>query len=137
MGTYWEIAMEDYEQALFCKTAGKNKYAVYHFQQFAEKGAKALLEKIEPEHRHLKSHRVETIIASYDKAHRSGDLSDKARYLTTFYYDTRYPGDNYAEDVDDLQVKNALLYADILKEYYVTELAELDKKTRRTIQVLI
>ena len=69
MGTFWNIAQEDYEQALFCKSAGKNKYAVYHFQQFAEKGAKALLEKIDPEHKNLKSHRVETVISSYDSKH--------------------------------------------------------------------
>ena len=61
MGTFWELALEDYEQAVFCKDAGRNKFAVFHFQQFAEKGAKALLEKIDPAHKNLKSHRVESI----------------------------------------------------------------------------
>ena len=136
MGTFWEIALEDYEQAVFCKNAGKNKYAVYHFQQFAEKGAKALLEKIDTEHRNLKSHRVETIIASYDSKHRSGELSDKARYLTSFYYDTRYPGDNYADEIDDTQVENALLYADILKEYFIDEFKKIEELTVREIPSL-
>jgi len=136
MGTFWDIALEDYEQALFCKNAGKNKYAVYHFQQFAEKGSKALLEKIDPEHRNLKSHRVETVIASYDNTHRSGELSDKARYLTSFYFDTRYPGDNYVEDIDDLQLENALLYANILKKYYEEELQKLEVATNCEIEGL-
>ena len=136
MGTFWEIALEDYEQAVFCKNAGKNKYAVYHFQQFAEKGAKALLEKIDPEHKNLKSHRVETIIASYDNKHRSGELSDKARYLTSFYYDTRYPGDNYADIIDDVQAENALLYSDILKEYFVNEFKKIEELTVREIPAL-
>ena len=136
MGTYWEIALEDYDQGLFCKAAGKNKYAVYHLQQFAEKGAKALLEKIDPEHKNLKSHRVETIIATYDQRHRSGDISDKARYLTSFYFDTRYPGDNYMGDIDDAQVDNALLYANILKTYYQGELAKHAASTNRHISGL-
>jgi len=136
MGTYWSIALEDYEQALFCRDSGKNKYAVYHFQQFAEKGAKALLEKIDPEHKNLKSLRAETVIASYDNKHRSGDLSDKARYLTSFYFDTRYPGDNYVDDIDDTQVENALLYADILKGYYEKELKKLESATVHEINSL-
>ena len=129
MGTFWEIAMEDYEHALFCKQAGKNKYAVYHFQQFAEKGAKALLEKIDPAHKNLKSHRVETIIATYDSQHRSGDLSDKARYLTSFYFDTQYPGDNYVGDIDNQQAEHAHAYADILKSYYQDELKKIESAT--------
>jgi len=136
MGTFWDIALEDYEQAIFCKNAGKNKYAVYHFQQFAEKGAKALLEKIDPDHKSLKVHRVEAVIASYDNKHRSGELSDKARYLTSFYFDTRYPGDNYASDIDDTQVENALCYANILKEYYEGELLKLEESIKREVKGL-
>jgi len=136
METYWGIALEDYENAIFAKDASKNKMAVFYFQQFAEKGAKALLEKIDPEHTFLKSHRVENILAAYDKNHRCGELSDKARYLTSFYFDTRYPGDNYVAVIDDIQMECALRYANALKEYFENELEKLEKSIVRKINGL-
>jgi len=56
--------------------------------------------------------------------------------LTSFYFDTRYPGDNYTNDIDESQVENALLYADILKEYYENELLKLSEATTKEIKAL-
>ena len=47
MGTYRKIAMDDLENALFSHSHGKYNLAVFNFQQFAEKSAKAELEKLD------------------------------------------------------------------------------------------
>jgi len=57
METYWTIALDDYAQAEICVEINRNKFAVFHYQQFAEKAAKYLLQKKDPRHRDLRSHK--------------------------------------------------------------------------------
>ena len=124
MKTFWEIAVEDLDDALFCLEHKKFRMAVFNFQQFAEKGAKALLEKKDPKSAFLRSHFVEKVLAAYDVKHKVSDLADKANYLSSFYFDTRYPGDNYAEIIEEQAVK-AHDCAMCLKSYYESELERI------------
>jgi HEPN domain-containing protein len=126
MNNYWIVAQNDLQEALFNMEHEHFRSAVYYFQQFAEKGAKSLLEKRDPHHIQMSSHNVEYILAAYDAVHKTSDISDKARYLTSFYYNTRYPGDNYT-DVEKPQAHKAHEFALVLHEYYLTELATLEK----------
>ena len=132
MGTFRKIALSDLDDALFSMQNGRNRLAVYCFQQFAEKSAKALLEKKDPESKWLKSHAVEKIMEAYDPIHKTSDLADKARYLTGFYFDTRYPGDNYSEIVE-AQVLKAHVFATDLDVYFTSELEFLEKAIASTM----
>jgi len=116
----------DLEDATFCLDNKKYRLAVFHFQQFAEKSAKALLEKKDPEHKQLKSHAVENILEAYDEAHATSQIGDKARYLTSFYFNTRYPGDNFKE-ITETQAKRAKQFAEDLDAYFIAELEALIK----------
>jgi len=124
MSEYRDIALKDLDDALFALEHKRYRSAVFFFQQFAEKSAKALLQKKEPAHKHLKSHIVEFILEAYDDVHKASDLADKARYLTSFYYSTRYPGDNYSE-ITESQAQRAKMFAEILEEYFKAELEVL------------
>jgi len=66
MGTFRDIALNDLDDALFSMQHGRNRLAVYCFQQFAEKSAKALLEKKDPESKWLKSHAIESTAVAID-----------------------------------------------------------------------
>jgi len=126
MATYWKIAKDDWDEAIFNMEHGRHRSAVFYFQQFAEKGAKTLLEKKDSLHNALKSHRVDTILTAYNQHFAVGDFKDMALYLSSFYFDTRYPGDNYS-DVIEIQVVQAYKYAKKLRQYYEAELIRLDK----------
>jgi HEPN domain-containing protein len=120
MAGYKEIAQQDFDSAVRCFDIGDYRIAVYLFQQFAEKGAKALLAFKEPDSRQMKPHLVEEILKAYDIEHAASDLSVKAKYLSGFYFNTRYPGYNYAEIVK-AQADKAYEFAKELKEYYYAE----------------
>lgn len=78
-------------------------------------------------HSALKSRRIDTILVAYDKQHQYSDHRDKGLYLSSFYFDTRYPRDNYTEIVEE-QVEKAYRYASDLKQYFETELEKLNKR---------
>ena len=124
MSGYRDISLKDWEEAMFCFENNRYRSAVFFFQQFAEKSAKALLEKKDPAHKQLKSHMVEKILEAYDEAHKVSVIGDKARYLTGFYFDTRYPGDNYA-DITEAQAQKAKAVAAELEMYFKAELDAL------------
>ena len=124
MSGYRDIALRDLEEAEFSFKNERYRAAVFFFQQFAAKSAKALLEKKDPEHKLLKSHMVERILEGYDEAHKTSEIGDKARYLTSFYYDTRYPGDNYSE-ATKAQAERAKKFSAELNEYFKAELDKL------------
>lgn len=124
MKTYWEVALEDLEEAEFNLLHKHYRSAVFYLQQFAEKGAKALLEKKDPGHRDMRSHAVENVLIAYDEGHKVSDTADKARYLTGFYFNSRYPGDNYA-DITEAQAQKAHRLALELRGYYESELVKL------------
>ena len=124
MSGYRHIALQDLDEAHFNLENKRYRPAVFFFQQFAEKSAKALLEKTDPEHRLLKSHMVEKILEAYDETHKVSEIGDKARYLTGFYFDTRYPGDNYAE-ITEAQAVRAGRLAGELEVYFRGELGAL------------
>ena len=126
MGNYRDIALLDLDEANFNFENKRYRPAVFFFQQFAEKSAKALLEKKDPEHKQLKSHAVEKILEAYDEAHKTGEIGDKARYLTGFYFDTRYPGDNFAE-ITEAQAIRAKEFSEDLNVYFKAELEALIK----------
>ena len=124
MSSYRDISLRDLDDAMFCLKSGRYRLAVLSFQQFAEKSAKALLEKKSPEHKLLRSHFVEKILQAYDPEHKTSEIGDKARYLTSFYFDCRYPGDNYTE-IEEAQAQRAYKFALELNEYFIAELAKL------------
>jgi len=126
MVDYRNIALMDLEDANFCFEHGRYRNATFLFQQFAEKSAKALLEKKDPEHKLLKSHTVEKILEAYSNAHATNEIGDKARYLTSFYFNTRYPGDNYSE-ISEAQAKRAKQFSEDLNEYFKAELEAISK----------
>ena len=126
MSDYRSIALLDLDDAIFCYENKKYRMAVFHFQQFAEKSAKALLEKKDPVHRQLKSHTVENILEAYDETHKVSEIGDKARYLTSFYFTTRYPGDNFAE-ISEAQAVRAKKFSEDLDVYFKSELETLKK----------
>ena len=64
---------------------------------------------------------------SSDDTHKISTLSDDARYLTGFYFDSRYPGDNYAE-VEEGQSIKAKECAERLEEYFLAELKDLNQE---------
>ena len=127
MASYKEISAQDFEEAEFSMKHGRYRPAVYYFQQFAEKGAKSLLEKRDPSHKAMRSHIAEDILAAYDEEHKVSDISDKARYLTGFYFNTRYPGDNYME-VSEAQAKKAYKFAIELRKYFEAEMTKLEEE---------
>ena len=131
MKGYREIALLDLEEALFNLSNNRYRPAVFFFQQFAEKSAKALLEKIDPFHKLLKSHVIELILEAYDDAHKISDLGDKARYLTSFYFNARYPGDNYSE-ITEGQANRAKLFAGELEDYFKAELQAYEQAKNNT-----
>ncbi|MCL2378750.1 MAG: HEPN domain-containing protein [Defluviitaleaceae bacterium] len=124
MSDYRSIAQLDLEDAEFCFANGRYRLAVFHFQQFAEKSAKALLEKKDPGHKQLKSHVVESILEAYDETHATSEIGDKARYLTGFYFNTRYPGDNYTK-ISEARAKRAKQFSADLDVYFKAELDAL------------
>ena len=126
MGSYRDISLLDLDEAMFNLENKRYRPAVFFFQQFAEKSAKALLEKKDPEHRQLKSHAVEKILEAYDDVHKTSEIGDKARYLTGFYFDTRYPGDNFTE-ITKTQAIRAKAFSDDLNVYFKAELEALIK----------
>ena len=126
MGGYRCIALLDLEEANFNFENKRYRPAVFFFQQFAEKSAKALLEKKDPEHKQLKSHAIEKILEAYDEAHKISETGDKARYLTGFYFDTRYPGDNFTE-ITEAQAIRAKEFSNDLNVYFKAELEALAK----------
>ena len=95
MITYRELSLRDLDEAHFNFEHGRYQSAVFFFQQFAENSAKALLEKKDLCHEHMKSHEIEVILEAYDEMHKTSELSDKAKYLSNFYLNTRYPSENY------------------------------------------
>ena len=126
MSDYRYISLQDLDEALFNVKAGRYRSAAFYFQQFAEKSVKALLEKIDPDHKQLKSHNVEKILEAYDTVHATSELGDKARYLTSFYFNTRYPGDNYTEVSED-QILKAKACSEALEEYISSELERMEE----------
>ena len=126
MGNYRDIALLDLDEANFNFENKRYRPAVFFFQQFAEKSAKALLEKKDPEHKQLKSHAVEKILEAYDDTHKTSEIGDKARYLTGFYFDTRYPGDNFSE-ITEAQAIRAKKFSEDLNVYFKAELEALIK----------
>ena len=131
MNGYRDISLKDLDEGNFSLENKRYRSAVFFYQQYAEKSAKALLEKIEPEHKLLKSHSVEKILEAYDEGHKISEIGDKARYLTGFYFDTRYPGDNYTE-ITAAQAARAKEFAEALEEYFAAELETLLKAVNGT-----
>ena len=126
MKTYREIALQNFNEALFSLENSMYSVAAYLFQQYAEKSAKALLEKKDPENKFLKSHVIESILAAYDPINKTGENADKSRYLTSLYFNTSYPGDYYF-DAEEVHVKQAHAYAMDLEVYFKAELERLEK----------
>ena len=124
MSDYRKIALLDLEEAIFSYNNKRYRSAAFFFQQFAEKSAKALLHKKDPEHRQLKSHAVEKILEAYDEAHKVSEIGDKARYLTGFNFIVRNPGDDFME-VSKAQAERAKNFSEDLDLYFKAELEAL------------
>jgi len=69
---------------------------------------------------------VEKILEAYDESHKTSEIGDMARYLTSFYFDTRYPGDNYAE-ISEAQALRAKAFAEELEVYFQAEFDAIAK----------
>ena len=128
MSTYKAISLQDLDDAEFNLRHQRYRTAAFHFQQFAEKGAKALLEKKNVSHKAMRSHRTEDILAAYDEVHKTSDIADKARYLTSFDFNARYAGDYYS-DITEAQAQKAHRFALDLKAYFDFEWDKLNALT--------
>jgi len=132
MATYKDISLLDFESAKRCLEIKDYRIAAYLFQQFAEKGAKVLLAAKDPHHKQMKSRLVEEILKAYDIQRAASDISIKAKYLSGFYFNTRYPGDNY-EEIVQAQAEKAYEFAKEIRAFYEAEMALISNETAEPI----
>jgi len=117
---YREIAKLDLSEAHFCMEHNRYRSAVFFFQQFAEKSAKALLEQMDPEHKQLRSYKVERILEAYDETHKTSKIGDMGHYLTRLYASAGFHGDYYSE-ITEAQALRAKAFAEELEVYFQAE----------------
>lgn len=98
--TYYDIALDEYKYLNYKLDidSGINNPSAALCQQVAEKMLKHVLTEVEPSAQELKIHNLKKInIAlkrnSIDLYLNSSDLA----YLTDFYFEARYPGDDYID----------------------------------------
>lgn len=134
MKTYLDIALEDLKDARKCSENKQWRMAIFAYQQFAEKGAKSLLERINPNSKLLNSHNVASVLESYNTAHVCSYEGDCARYFTNFYIKTRYPVDDYIEVIEEY-IERAEENAQVLYEFYKKEHEKLDKLEKQGMEL--
>lgn len=116
--SYYEIAINDYRFLDTIRNGNFYNKIGIECQQIAEKFLKYLyvtyVDVSEQEERFIKTHSVHKIAIQLNKhLDTSFDYSSLA-ILTDYYFDTRYPGDEYIDLTDDM-ANNALQLIDDLK----------------------
>lgn len=117
--SYYEIALNDYR---FLETIRDgdfyNKIGI-ECQQIAEKFLKYLyvtyIDVSEQEERFIKTHSVHKIAIQLNRHMDTKFDYSSLAVLTDYYFDTRYPGDEYIDLTSDM-ANNALQLIDDLKE---------------------
>ncbi len=105
MGEYARIAELDRVDALKLFEYEMYRLCVISAQQSAEKYCKDILEYLDADSKHLKTHNIAIIISAVsvlmdkDLSH----LRQPAIYLSSFYFSTRYPGDFLEPTESDAQ----------------------------------
>lgn len=105
--TYYDIALNEYQYLqhnLGISTNRNNPNAAF-CQQISEKMLKHILSDIDPSAQELRIHNLKKINASLKRNNVNLQCNDlELAYLTDFYFDARYPGDDYIDVSDeDLQ----------------------------------
>ncbi|MCL2168510.1 MAG: HEPN domain-containing protein [Defluviitaleaceae bacterium] len=122
--TYWDIALNALDDAMFGLENERYCLAALHFHRFAEKGAKALLAKTDPQHSLLQSPAIGLILLAYDpEGYSKNGVMDGAGYLTTLYFGTQSPGIGYIELTKE-HAETARRFALQLRQYFEAEIAK-------------
>lgn len=99
---YLSIALNDYEYALVSRHPGFNNNITAQYQQVCEKLLKHVVEHIGSNSDLLRSHNLKRL---YDSIKSEIRLSRESELflstLTDFYFDARYPGDDFLNVSDE------------------------------------
>lgn len=105
--TYYDIALDEYKYLNYKLDINSdiNNPSATLCQQVAEKMLKHILNEVEPSAQELKIHNLKKINIALKR--NSIDLclnNSNLAYLTDFYFEARYPGDDYVDVTsEDLQ----------------------------------
>lgn len=131
--SYYEIAINDYQFLDTIRNGNFYNKIGIECQQIAEKFLKHLyvtyVDVSEQEERFIKTHSVHKIAMQLNKHLDTNFDYSSLAILTDYYFDTRYPGDEYLELTSDM-ANNALQLIDNLKtavDNYIREYAQLYK----------
>lgn len=99
---YLSIALNDYEYALRSRYPGFNNNIVSQYQQVCEKLLKYVITCAVPQSDLLRSHNLKRL---YDAVKQEIVISRESELflsvLTDFYFDARYPGDDFVNVSDE------------------------------------
>lgn len=116
--SYYEIALNDYRFLATIRDGDFYNKIGIECQQIAEKFLKYLyvtyIDVSEQEERFIKTHSVYKIAIQLNKHLDTSFAYSSLAILTDYYYDTRYPGDEYIDLTSDM-ASNALQLIDNLK----------------------
>ncbi len=114
--SYYEIAIDDLHYAEDSFPLGYYNQVSAQFMQASEKALKSVLELVDTGIESLlKTHSLKSIYYRIHKIQDSFVLNDKdLSYLTDFYFDTRYPGDNYWDVTEEQCLECAKITYDVL-----------------------
>jgi len=118
---YRNIAFDNLNDADFCIKHEKYRTAAFFLQQYAENSAKALMVRLMPSHKLLKSSAADKILVAYDDEHISSQVGDMVRYLSSFYIDVN-DDDSNIDDITEAEALQARYCADELEVYFQAEL---------------
>lgn len=140
MNSYMGLAENDFLYAKngmeFCKTMGNFNPVAAGCAQAAEKYLKAVIELAFPEDedavRLLRSHNLRAILNKI-KGKYEVKIDDKeCKWLGDFYFDARYPGDNFVETTEEDAVEALRILEQIRRE--AQQLVETEREKRKKEQ---
>lgn len=113
--SYLSIAKNEYAYIINDKSQGFNNIKVVHCQQVCEKLFKHVIMQVCPDTDMPRTHNLKRL---YDRISEEIKLSHDSEYylstLSDFYFDARYPGDDYVEVSDE----DTNLSMDVTEEVY-------------------
>ena len=118
---YRTIALDNLDDADFCIKHEKYRTAAFFLQQYAENSAKALMAKLMPSHKLMKSHAADRILFAYDDEHKDTKIGEMVRYLAGYYIDLDDDDSSivYVTEGEALQCR---AYASELEVFFQAEL---------------
>ena len=100
--TYLAIAKNDYQYALAVRNLGFNNNAGFTCVNTVEKLFKSVIELTVPDcHSLLRSHNLRNLYRSIRDIIKLDISEGDLAIMSDFYFDTRYPGDDFTEITDD------------------------------------